>query len=137
MDNKHDFQLVAAPFTPFAPNGSLALGQISPMARMLHKNGVTGVFVCGTTGESSSLTVAERKLVTTEWVRVRAPSLQIIAHVGHNCLADACELAEHAAACGADAVGMMAPGFLRPATLEDLVACCAQVAAAAPDLPFY
>ena len=58
-------------------------------------------------------------------------------HVGHNSLGEACRLAAHAAEIGADAVGMLAPGFYRPVTLDALVTWCERVAAAAPALPFY
>jgi len=34
-------------------------------------------------------------------------------------------------------VSMIAPSYFKPRTLDDLVASCAQVAAAAPGLPFY
>jgi N-acetylneuraminate lyase len=55
--------LVAAPFTPFRQDGEVALDMIPPLARALAKNGVSGAFVCGTTGEGHSLTVPERKKV--------------------------------------------------------------------------
>jgi len=43
--------LIAAPHTPFAPDGSVALDQIDLQAEVLVAQGVSGVFVCGTTGE--------------------------------------------------------------------------------------
>ena len=38
---------------------------------------------------------------------------------------------------GARAIAMVAPSYFKPASVEILVACCAQVAQAAPDTPFY
>ena len=42
---------------------SLNLEAVEPVAQHLVKNHVNGVFVCGTTGESMLLSVAERKIV--------------------------------------------------------------------------
>jgi hypothetical protein len=50
--------LVAAPFTPMNADGSVNLGVIEQQARVLADNKVIGAFICGTTGEGMSLTVA-------------------------------------------------------------------------------
>jgi N-acetylneuraminate lyase len=129
--------LVAAPFTPFHPNGSLNLDMIEKQALALSKAGVRGAFVCGTTGEGLSLTVAERKHVAERWVAVAPKQLSVLVHVGHNCLADAQELAGHAQRIGAHSVSTVAPSFFKPASASDLVDFFATVASAAPELPFY
>jgi len=64
--------LIAAPFTPMAADGSVNLAAIGPYVRMLAANGVAGAFVCGTTGESMSLTIEERMSVAERW-REAAP----------------------------------------------------------------
>ena len=129
--------LVAAPFTPMFPDGSLNLGAIRPYADFLVGQGIIGAFICGTTGEGFSMTVAERKAVAEEWVRAAAGRLKVIVHVGHNCQADAAELAAHTQQCGAYAIASIAPNFYKPCCVEDLVDFFAPVAAAAPALPFY
>lgn len=129
--------LTAAPFTPFTPDGRLAATRIPDLARLLAKNGVTGAFVCGTTGEGYSLTVSERQQVLQAWRAAAPANLKVIAHVGHPTLADSRELARHAAATGADAFAALAPSFFKPAGVAELVAWCREVAAAAPRLPFY
>jgi len=58
-------------------------------------------------------------------------------HVGHASVAESEMLARHAAGVGADAIAALAPSFFLPATIEDLVAACAQIARAAPRTPFY
>jgi N-acetylneuraminate lyase len=58
-------------------------------------------------------------------------------HVGSNCLADARELATQAERLGALAISALAPCYFKPRTLPDLVNWCAEIAAAAPDTPFY
>ncbi len=129
--------LVAAPFTPFAPNGDLALQIVPRQARTLAANGVIGAFVCGTTGEGSSMTSEERRRVTEAWIAARPAGLKIIVHVGHLSVGEARALARHAQDAGADAIATVAPSFFKPTGVGELVAWCAEVAAAAPKLPFY
>jgi N-acetylneuraminate lyase len=129
--------LIAAPFTPLLADGSLNLGAISGYARHLHRIGVVGAFICGTTGEGASLTLAERRAVAERWRQAAPPGLRVIVHVGHTCLADARELAAHAQAIGADSIACLAPYFFKPDGVAGLVEWCAQIAAAAPQLPFY
>lgn len=129
--------LIAAPFTPMKADGTLNLNAIKPYADILAAQGVVGAFICGTTGEGFSMTVAERKQVAEAWVKASEGRLKIIVHVGHNCQADAAELAAHAQECGAYAVASIAPNFYKPCCVEDLVDFFVPVAAAAPKLPFY
>lgn len=130
--------LVAATHTPFHADGSLNLAVVEPQAAHLLKSGVHHAFIGGTTGESSSLTVAERLALAERWLAVtRGSSLKIIVHVGSNCLQDACTLAAQAQNLGALAVSALAPSYFKPGHVSTLVASMAQIAAAAPDLPFY
>jgi N-acetylneuraminate lyase len=129
--------LVAAPFTPFRPDGELALTAIPQLGRLLHQNQVSATFVCGTTGEGSSLTTAERMQVAQAWRDTLPAGLKLTVHVGHLSLVDSKALARHAAAIGADAIATIAPSFFRPDDANALIAWCAEVAAAAPGLPFY
>ncbi|MEO7599127.1 MAG: dihydrodipicolinate synthase family protein [Opitutus sp.] len=129
--------LVAAPFTPFQPNGELNLGIVARYADALEQKRVTAAFICGTTGEGASMTTAERQQVAAQWRADKPPSLRLIVHVGHNSTNDSRTLAAHAEQIGADAIAAIAPGFFQPATIRDLVEWCVDVAAAAPGLPFY
>ena len=129
--------LVAASFTAFHTDGSLNLDPIESYAALLLRNGVSGVFVCGTTGEGVSMKGAERMQNLQRWADVARGSMKVIAHVGHNSLADAQALAAHAATARVDAISTIAPSVLRPATIEDLVDWCAAVAASAPQTPYY
>lgn len=135
--NKSLTGLIAAPHTPFHSDGSLALESIPAQARLLAHNGVSGAFICGTTGEGASLTGEERRRVVEAWVAARPASLAVIVHVGHLSQGEACGFAAHAQAAGADAIATIAPSFFRPASVEGLVEWCAPLAAAAPRLPFY
>jgi N-acetylneuraminate lyase len=129
--------LVAAPFTPFRPDGSLNLDAVPRYAALLTAQGVRGAFVNGTTGEGASLTTEERKRVAEAWRRAAPASLAIVVHVGHNAVGDSVDLARHAAAIGCDAIAALAPSFFKPAGAAGLVDYCTTLAAAAPALPFY
>src|SRR4051812_27081709 len=129
--------LIAATHTPLRADGSLAPDVIPRQAQLLLEAGVQGVFVAGTTGESVSLTVAERRAVAEGWMAAVGGRLPVVVHVGGYSLPDCRELARHAAEVGAAAISVMAPGYFKPAAVEDLIDFCAGVAAAAPHTPLY
>ena len=129
--------LVAATFTPFYGTGKVNFSAIEGYAEMIAKSSITGVFVCGTTGESLSLTTQERKDILNQWIVSAKGRFKVIAHVGSNSLVEAIDLAEHAVAAGVDAIGAMAPCFFKPGTVADLVAFFKPIAASAPNTPFY
>lgn len=130
-------EIVAAPYTPFKVDGSVAYDQIAPYAESLLNQGVGGVFICGTTGEGASLTSIERKRVAEAWIKASSERLDVIVHTGHNSLDEAVDLGRHAQEIGADAISALAPSFFKPENDTQLIACCAKMAAAAPALPFY
>ncbi len=133
---EHIEGLIAAPYTPLNADGGLNLDAIGPMAELLHRSGVVGGFICGSTGEGVSLTVEERNALTTRWTEVAPQGFKVIAHVGHTSI-EACKtMARHAEAAGVDAIGAMAPYFLRPSNVEQLVGFCAEIAAV-HEAPFY
>jgi N-acetylneuraminate lyase len=129
--------LVAAPYTPFHADCSLNPSAIAPMAELLIGAGVSGVFICGSTGEGHSLSVDERQMVAEAWVRAVERRIPVVVHVGHNSLFDAITLARHAEGIGVDAIASLAPSYYKPRTMDDLIAFLAAVASAAPLLPFY
>jgi len=129
--------LIAAPFTPFHPDGSLNLDVIPDYAALLQRRGVQSVFVCGTTGEGASLTTEERELVAEAWMRSAGPGLSVIVHVGGCALGEARRLGAHAGRIGAAAFASLAPYFFKPTSASLLAEWCAGVASAAASLPFY
>ena len=130
--------LVAATHTPFHPDGSLNLDRIEDQARHLEDRGVKAVFIGGTTGESLSLTLEERRQLTRRWAEVMTGStLKLVVHVGHNCLPEAQTLARDAEAAQAHAIAALAPNFFKPASVPDLAGFCQAIASQAPSTPFY
>ncbi len=130
--------LIAAVHSPFDAHGDLYLEAIEKQASHLIHQGIYVAFICGSTGESHSLSLIERKLISERWFEVtRGTSLQVIVHVGGNCLRDAHELAYHAAKGGAMAIAALSPSYFKPASVSDLVESMSGIAAKAPETPFY
>ena len=129
--------LVAAPHSPLKADGTLAPDRVAAQARLLHEGGVSGVFVCGTTGEATSLTVRERLELAERWTACVGGKMPVVVHVGHHCLPDAQQLARHAAEVGASAIAVVAPSYFRPANVDDLIDYCSAIASVVPQLPLY
>jgi N-acetylneuraminate lyase len=131
-------ELVVAAHSPFHPDGSLAPEVVPAQAAFLAGNGTRTVFITGSTGESHSLTCAEKLVLYTAWAEAsRATGLRVIAHVGSNCLEDSKTLARRAEELWFAAISALAPSYYKPAGLAGLIDCCAAIAAAAPATPFY
>lgn len=130
--------LVAATHTPFDAHGDLNLAIVEKQAELMLRYGVAAVFVGGTTGESHSLSLDERLALAKRWSEVvRGTPLVLVVHVGSNCLRDARTMAAQAQSLGAAAIAAVTPCYFKPRSLDTLVACCAEIAAAAPATPFY
>lgn len=129
--------LIAACFTPFFEDGSINYDMIPELVDKLYNDGVTGLFVCGSNGEGPNMTTEERMRVSEAFVKASAKKLLIVVHVGHSSIADAKILAAHAAEIGADAVSSVAAFYFKPINVQNLADCMAEIASAAPDLPFY
>jgi N-acetylneuraminate lyase len=130
--------LVAATHTPFATDGSLNLAVVEIQAAHLLGWRIQTAFIGGSTGEYSSLTLDERMSLAQRWMEVtRGTDLRVVIHVGSNCLADSRALAGQAERLGATAISALAPSYFKPRSVDDLVACCIEIASAAPGTPFY
>lgn len=129
---------VAATHTPFDASGELNLAIVEQQAGHLIENRISAAFIGGSTGESHSLTLEERRRLAQRWCEaVRGAPLRVVVHVGSNCHVDAKELAGQAARLGASAIAALAPSYFRPRDLAGLIEWCAGIASAAPGTPFY
>ncbi|HUR57455.1 MAG TPA: dihydrodipicolinate synthase family protein [Opitutaceae bacterium] len=129
--------LIAATFTPMGTDGAVAFAQIGPMVDFVITQGAQGLYVLGSTGEGASLTTVERTRAADAFVRAARGRVPVVVQVGHASIAESRSLAAHAAGVGADAISATPPTYFKPETLDVLVACMADIAAAAPALPFY
>ena len=128
----------AAVVTELDASGAASTKNVDRYAAHLRREGCVGVFVCGTSGESMSLSVGERERLAEAWAASGAThGLRVIVHVGCDALLDAERLARHAAALGVAGVSAMAPRFVKCDSADALAAYCAAVARAAPATPFF
>ena len=129
--------LVAAVFSPMTLNGSVNLAQIVPVTEQLIQDGVTGLYICGSTGEGPCLSREERMDVAEAYVTASARRIPAVVQVGSQSIPEAQKLAEHASRMGADAISAIPPNYFKPNSLDTLIASIAEIASAAPELPFY
>ncbi len=129
--------LVAAAYTPMHDDGSIKLEAVPGMVDYLVSAGMSGIYVCGSTGEGPSLRCDERKAVAEAFVQACGGRLPIVIQVGHNSVAMSKALAAHAQAIGADMISSNSPSYFKPGDAESLVLTMAEVASGAPELPFY
>ena len=129
--------LIDAPFTPFDEQGNVNLAPIPAYAQLLARNGLTGVFINGSSGEGYMLTEDERKQLAEAWVKAAPEGFKVIVHVGSTCVRSSNRLARHAEESGAWGIGAMATPFPRIGRVEELVKYCEEIASGAPSLPFY
>ncbi|MCG6299923.1 dihydrodipicolinate synthase family protein [Vibrio vulnificus] len=129
--------LIAAPHTPFDSNNQVNYAVIDQIAALLIEQGVTGAYVCGTTGEGIHCSVEERKAIAERWVKAADGKLDIILHTGALSIVDTLELTRHAETLDILATSAIGPCFFKPSSVADLVNYCAQIAEAAPSKGFY
>jgi N-acetylneuraminate lyase len=129
--------LIAAPHTPFNSSNNVNFEEIDKIAKHLIKDGVKGIYVCGTTGEGIHCSVEERKAIAERWVSASDNQLDIIVHTGALSIVDTLELTRHADTLDILATSAIGPCFFKPGSVADLVEYCATIAAAAPSKGFY
>ncbi len=129
--------LTAAAFTPMKSDAMLDLDRIPSLVEHLLRDGVSALYVLGSTGEGVSLTLRERQHTAATFVEAAAGRVPVVVHVGHNSLQEAQILARHAQQIGANAISAVPPYYFKPDSTRSLVDCLAMITAGAPDLPFY
>jgi N-acetylneuraminate lyase len=129
--------LVAAVVTPLDESGELQLEVVPQVVDHLEKDGITGIYIAGSTGEGMSLTDEERRAVAEAYVGSARGRMKTFVQVGHNSWKASAELAAHAEAIGADAVSATPTGYFKVSGEAELVEGLLPVIEAAPRTPFY
>lgn len=129
--------LIAATFSTSKKDGSVDLELIPALVEKLIGEGIKGIFICGTNGEGPNLTIEERMLIAEAYVTAINKRIILMVHVGHSSIAESKKLAAHAQKIGADAISSVSAFYFKPNSSEVMVDCMAEIASAAPDLPFY
>jgi 4-hydroxy-tetrahydrodipicolinate synthase len=107
--------------TPFTHNNEVNYAKLSELIEWHIQEDTDAIVVCGTTGESPTLTDDEHKHViecAIETVKKRVP---VIAGAGSNDTAYAVQMSTHAEDCGADGLLVITPYYNRP-TQKGLIA---------------
>ncbi len=105
-------QVLTAMITPFDASGALDLNEAVRLAKWLQDNGNDGLVISGTTGESSTLTDAE-KLSLWEAV-INAVTIPVIAGSGSNDTAHSVHLTKEVTKMGAAGILAVGPYYNRP-----------------------
>ena len=104
--------IFTALLTPFDKNGRINDKELVKLIKFNRDMGVSGFYVCGSTGEAFLLSRDERKHVM-DIVKDTAGDKTLIAHVGSLNEREACELAIHANKLGYDAISSVAPFYFK------------------------
>lgn len=107
-------QVLVAIVTPMQPDGEVDWPAFESHLDFVIAQGADGVVVSGTTGETSTLTDAEKLKLVTVGKSVAAGRARIITGGGSNETAHAIELYKASAKAGADAVMVVTPYYNRP-----------------------
>ncbi|MEC9029607.1 MAG: dihydrodipicolinate synthase family protein, partial [Cyanobacteriota bacterium] len=127
-------RLLTAMVTPFDADGCVDLALAGRLARYLVDEGSDGLVVCGTTGESPTLSWQEQHQLLGVVRQAVGPGVKVLAGTGSNSTAEAIEATTQAAAVGADGALVVVPYYNKPPQ-EGLEAHFRAIAQAAPELP--
>ncbi|RZS92759.1 4-hydroxy-tetrahydrodipicolinate synthase [Cuneatibacter caecimuris] len=107
--------------TPFTEDDQVNYEQLGQMIDYQIENGTDAIIICGTTGESSTLTHEEHDECISFAVRHTAGRVPVIAGTGSNSTAEAIRLSTHAEKAGADGLLLVTP-YYNKATQSGLIA---------------
>ena len=111
--------VATALITPFGPDGSVNYAKLEELINKQIEDGVDGLVICGTTGESATLTEKEHMDVIRESVKFVNGRVPVIAGTGSNCTQTAIEMSKEAEECGADGLLLVSP-YYNKATAEGM-----------------
>ena len=104
---------IVALITPFK-DGEVDYEALGKLIDFHVDNGTDAVLVCGTTGESPTLTFEEHDKVVEFAVKHAAGRIKVIAGTGANATHEAVHLTAHAKEVGADAALLVVPYYNKP-----------------------
>lgn len=107
--------------TPMHDNGEVNYEQFAKLLEFQIANGTDAIIVCGTTGESSTLSHEEHLEVIQYCIKTVAGRIPVIAGTGSNCTETAVYLSREAEAAGADGLLLVSP-YYNKATQNGLYA---------------
>jgi N-acetylneuraminate lyase len=126
---------LAAAVTPLR-DGVFDAAAVAPYLEFLAGHDLDGVLVLGTTGEGVLFSSDERREIAAAFVEAAHGKLQVAIHCGAQTTRETADLAEHAAAVGADAVAVIGPPYFA-LDEDELLAHFETAARACASVPFY
>ncbi|MFQ6094741.1 MAG: 4-hydroxy-tetrahydrodipicolinate synthase [Candidatus Bathyarchaeia archaeon] len=114
MEPKRIRGILPAIITPFNRDGDVEFEHLRGVVRFHLEKGVHGFFACGSAGEGPLMSIEQRKAVAETVLKEAADRVPVIVHVGTTNTRESIELARHAEAAGATAVGVVTPYYFHP-----------------------
>jgi 4-hydroxy-tetrahydrodipicolinate synthase len=105
---------IVAIVTPMFEDGTVDWKGLEKLVEWHIEQGTNSIVAVGTTGEASTLSMAEHTQVIKEIVRVANKRIPIIAGTGANSTHEAIELTQYAKDLGADAALLVTPYYNKP-----------------------
>lgn len=127
-------QVLTAMVTPFDSSGAIQDEKVVQLVEHLLANGSDGIVVCGTTGESPTLTHAEKLHLFRLVKQTVGKRGSVIAGTGGNDTASSVVLTQEAAEIGVDGALLVVPPYNKP-SMEGLYRHFRTIAESAPSLP--
>lgn len=110
--------IIPALLTPFSADMQVDKKMLAKLVSYFIEQGVTGLYLCGSTGEGLLMTEDERKIVAETVVAEVSGQIPVIVHVGAPATIMAENLAKHASEVGADAIASIPPMYYMFGRLE-------------------
>ncbi|MBW4552808.1 MAG: 4-hydroxy-tetrahydrodipicolinate synthase [Aphanocapsa sp. GSE-SYN-MK-11-07L] len=127
-------RVITAMITPFTPEGAVDYAVAEKLAVHLTEHGSDGLVVCGTTGESPTLSWDEEFQLFQVVQKAVAGKAKVIAGTGSNSTQEAIAATTKAAKLGLDGALLVVPYYNKPPQ-DGLYEHFRAIAAAAPELP--
>ncbi len=127
-------RILTAMVTPFNENGQVDYELAIKLSNYLSENGSDGIVLCGTTGESPTLSWSEQHDLFVAVKGSLNPGCKIIVGTGSNCTSEAIEATKKAYEFGADGALVVVPYYNKPPQ-EGLYNHFSSIANAAKNLP--
>ena len=134
MSNRGLRGVIAAAATPITDEDQPDLPRFVALCRRLLDNGCDGLNICGTTGEATSFTVAQRMAIMDAAAAV-LPLDRLMVGAGAASIGDAVALTKHAAERGFAAALVLPPFYYKNVADDGIVDLFARLVAATADRP--
>lgn len=107
-------QVITAMVTPFTPEGKVDYARAGELAEKLVENGSDGLVVCGTTGESPTLTKEEKLRLFAVVAEQVGGKAAVIAGTGNYNTAESIAFTQEAEKTGVDGILLVNPYYNKP-----------------------